>query len=123
MAYKSGDDRITLLGVKLYPRIGTTPEERGKPQECEADLTVWGDFEPAAAMDSVDKSIDYCRLLEELQGVAAAQEYELVETLAYKIVRTILRQFPANRVTVKLRKWPAALRDQIDCVEIEVEES
>ena len=122
MARKTRDDRITLAGVRIFPRIGTTPEERSNPQECELDLTIWGNFESAADADSLDKSIDYCRVLEEVQKIAGASEYALVESLGYSISRTILLKFSANRVNVQLRKRPVVLLDQIEYIEIEVEE-
>ena len=123
MVRRTWDDRITLAGVKLRPRIGVTREERESPQDCEVELTVWSSFEAAAAADSIDRSIDYCQLLEAVQEIAGACEYNLVETLAYRIARKILQDFPVNRARVKLRKWPASLREQIDFVEVEVEES
>jgi 7,8-dihydroneopterin aldolase/epimerase/oxygenase len=122
LARKSRDDQIKLANVKLHPRIGVTLEERRNPQECEADLTIWGDFEAAAATDSIDKSIDYCRVLDEMHNVAGERDYVLIETLAYRITRSILQKFPINRVKIRLRKRPASLRNQIDFVEIEVEE-
>jgi 7,8-dihydroneopterin aldolase/epimerase/oxygenase len=122
LARRSRNDRITLAGIQINPRIGTTAEERTTPQDCEVDLSVWGDFEAAAATDSLDKSVDYCRLLSLVQEIAHMQEYELVETLAYKVVRTVLQKFPVNRANVKLRKQPAGLRGQIHFVEVEVEE-
>jgi dihydroneopterin aldolase len=117
------EDKITVSGVKIKPRIGTTPEERETPQECEADLTIWGDFEGAAAMDSLENSIDYCRVLETVQKAAGSRAYNLLETLAYRIVRSVLQDFPVSRARVKLRKRPAALLGKIDFVEVEVEES
>ncbi len=122
MARKIREDRITLAGAKLYPRIGTTPEERSAPQECQADLTIWGDFKAAAATDSLDSSIDYCRVLSVAQETARRQEYCLLETLAHQLARNILQQFPINRVCVKLRKRPASLMGEIDFVEVEMEE-
>ncbi len=116
-------DRITISGIKLNPRIGTTREERESPQECQADLVLWGDFEAAASTDSLDRSVDYSRVLSIVQQIAAAREYNLVETLAYGIVRGVLQNFPVNRVAVKLRKRPASLSGQIDFVEVETEDS
>ena len=84
---------------------------------------MWGDFEAAAATDSLDKSIDYCQVLLTVQQTAQALEYNLLEALAYRIVRAVLQGFPVSRVRIKLRKRPAVLLDQIDHVEIEVEES
>ncbi len=103
-----------LAGVKIYPRIGTTQEERSSPQECQADLVLWGDFEAAASTDSLDKSVDYSRVLSVVQQTARAQEYNLLETLAYKTVRNVLQNFPVDRVSIKVRKRPASLLDQID---------
>jgi dihydroneopterin aldolase len=116
-------DRIKLSGVKLYPRIGTTPQERASTQECVADLVLWGDFEAAASTDSLDKSVDYTRVLAVVSDTALAQEYNLVETLAYAVVRNVLRAFPLDRVRVNLRKQPASLADRLAFVEVEVEES
>ena len=116
------DDSITLAGIKIYPRIGVTSQERSTPQECEADLTIWDNFEAAASRDCLDNSIDYSRLLAAVRAIASAGEYSLVETLAYRIVRGTLQSFPVNRVRVKIRKRPLSLQDQIDYVEVQVEE-
>jgi 7,8-dihydroneopterin aldolase/epimerase/oxygenase len=116
-------DRITLSSVKLHPRIGTSPEERSSSQECEADIILLGDFESAAATDSLSNSLDYTRVLSVVQQTAEAQEYNLVETLAYRIMRNVLQNFPVSRVCVKVRKRPASLLDQINFVEVEIEGS
>jgi len=118
---KKQDDRITLAGIRIFPKIGVTVEERSEPQECEADVTIWDNFEGAASQDSVESSIDYCQLLEAVQETASAGEYSLVETLAYKMMHNILQGFPVDRVKVIIRKHPVSLQDQINYVEIEVE--
>ena len=123
MPTRSREDRITLAGIKLRPRIGVTPGERRLPQPCEADLTIWGNFEAAATTDSLDKAIDYTRLLELVFATAHAREYNLLESLAYRIAREILQAFPARRVGVRVRKRPAALVDKVDHIEIEMFES
>ena len=123
MTQKKHQDRLSLSGIKIYPQIGVTVEERSTPQECEADLTIWNNFEGAASQDSIESSIDYCRLLELVRETAAEGEYSLVETLAYKIVRKILQEFSVDRARVKIRKRPVSIKDQVNYVEIEVEES
>jgi len=123
LTQRMDDDRMTLSGVKIYPRIGVTPEERNAPQECAADLTLWGHFEAAAASDDLNLSIDYCAVLSAVQNIAVAREYRLLETLAYAIARTVLRNFSIARVRVKVRKRPESLLGQLDFVEVEVEET
>lgn len=123
MTRNKREDRITLAGIKLFPRIGVTPEERSVPQQCDADLTIEDNFEGAAAQDSLDNSIDYSAVLSAVQKTAHTGEFSLLETLAYRIVRLVLQEFPVKRASVKIRKRPAGLADQIDYVEVEVEES
>jgi dihydroneopterin aldolase len=123
MVRKARDGSITISRIRLRARIGTTPEERQAPQECEADLTVWSNFEAAAATDLLDRSVDYCRILENARQIAAEREYNLVETLAYAIVRSTLEKFGISRARIRLRKRPAGLLEHIDHIEVEVEES
>ncbi len=123
MAHKTWEDRILLAGIKINPRLGVTVEERSTPQECQADLAIWGDFEAAASTDSLDKSIDYSQVLSAVRQTACACEYSLLETLAYKIVRNVLQSFPVSRARIRLRKRPASMIGEIDFVEVEVEES
>jgi dihydroneopterin aldolase len=123
LARKTSEDQIMLGGVRIYPCLGVTQEERNTPQQCQADLILWGDFKAAAATDSLDGSIDYCQVLSTVQQTASACEYSLLETLAYAIVRNVLKNFPVSRARVKLRKRPANLLKDIDFVEVEIEES
>jgi dihydroneopterin aldolase len=114
--------RISLFGVRLNPRIGVSPGERRLPQPCEADVTLWGDFEPAANTDSLEKAVDYSRVLRTVDEAAHVREYNLVETLAREIARSVLQEFPVEKVGVRVRKRPAALSGKIDYVEVELEE-
>ncbi len=123
MTPRSPGDRITLSRVRLHPRIGVTDGERKTPQACEADVTVWGDFEAAASTDAIEKALDYSRILATVVAVADQREYNLLETLAYRLARKVLQDFPAHRVGVRVRKRPASLIGQLDFVEVEVEQS
>ena len=100
-----------------------TPEERAAPQECQADVVIDGDWSEAAVDDDLARSIDYCLIIEKVRAVAAAREYVLLETLACAIAQSVLADFSVGNVNVKVRKRPAVLRDMLDFVEIEIEES
>lgn len=115
------EQRITLARVKLRPRIGVTPGERRQPQQCDADVTLWGDFESSAHTDSLDKAVDYGAVLAAVLDVAHAREYNLIESLAHAIARRVLSAFPVRRVGVRLRKYPASLAAGLDSVEVEFE--
>lgn len=121
MEHNKHADRITLSGVKIYPHIGVTAEERASPQECYLDLRISGDFKAAAETDSLDKSIDYCQIFAAVQETASGREYQLLETLAYAIIQKVLKNFPVVQTRVKIRKRPAILADKLDYVEMEIE--
>jgi dihydroneopterin aldolase len=118
---KKHADRITLSGVKIYPRIGVTSEERAAAQECQADLMVWGDFKAAAETDCLDHSVDYCQIVDAVHEIVAEREYQLLEALAYAIIQRVLNTFPVLKTRVKIRKRPAILIDKLDYVEVELE--
>jgi dihydroneopterin aldolase len=115
-------DRLMLANIRLMPRIGVTPGERRQPQLCQADVTVYGDFEAAATSDELDKALNYSLIHERVIETAHAREYNLLEALAYRIARDIRSAFPATKVNVRLRKRPASLSDKLDFIEVEVEE-
>jgi dihydroneopterin aldolase len=116
------EDRITLAGIKIRPRIGVTPGERRLPQPCQADIIIFGDFEAAASTDSLDRAINYSQVLSTVLEATNAREYNLLETLAYSLGRAILQSFPARRVVVKVRKRPMTLVEKLDFIEVEVEQ-
>ena len=116
------EDEITLAGIRISARIGTTPEERSSPQECTADLTITGSFADAAEADALDRSVDYTRVLALVLETAAAREYNLVETLAYRIVRAVLQSFSSPGAH-QAQKTPAVMSGVVDFVEVKVEES
>ncbi len=122
MSGKSKNDRLALVGVKLRPRIGVTPGERRLPQLCSADITVWGSFDAAAATDDLTVALDYTRILAKTIEVAHGREFNLVETLAYELARTVLESFPVEHVNVKVRKQPAQLAGELDYIEVETDQ-
>lgn len=115
-------DRITLAGIKIRPRIGVTPGERRLPQHCQADVVIYGDFEAAASTDALDRAINYSGVLATVLDTVNAREYNLIETLAYSLGRAVLQAFPAQRVVIRVRKRPMSLVEKVDFIEIEVEQ-
>jgi len=112
-------DRLRLSGIRTFPRIGVTEAERAMPQECEADVEIFGDWGAAAASDDLERSIDYSLVVEKVREVAAAREYRLLETLAYAVLDCVCAGFPVAGAAVRIRKRPVGLREKLDFVEVE----
>ena len=61
------------------------------PQRVVVDIELKGDFSAAAASDDLADAVDYRSVCARAVDMAAASEYRLVETLADRIGRAVLR--------------------------------
>jgi 7,8-dihydroneopterin aldolase/epimerase/oxygenase len=113
-------DRISIVGMKLQPRIGVTPGERRLPQSIVAHVSVWGDFEAAGRVDQLSRTVNYSDVFRLVREVSGIREFNLLEALAYEVGRAILERFGVQRVSVRLEKRPASVADEIHHVEVEV---
>jgi 7,8-dihydroneopterin aldolase/epimerase/oxygenase len=120
---RSHDGKIVLSGIRIRPRLGVDALERSIPQDCEADITICGDYEAAASTDDLSKALDYTQVIEKVVDIANCREYCLLETLTYSITRGVLQAFPAGKVLVRVRKRPVTLAGKLDYVQVELEES
>jgi 7,8-dihydroneopterin aldolase/epimerase/oxygenase len=118
-----GSGKVLLSGIKIRPNLGVDAAERNVPQDCEADVAVWVNCKTAATTDELNRGLDYRLILKKVLEIAESREYSLLETLAYLITVGILHAFPVAKVSVKVRKRPAALAGLLGYVEVEVEES
>lgn len=105
------NDRIHLIEAHLACQIGTSAEERSRPQDLILDVTLETDLRPAALSEDINDTINYCDVLTVLSGIARSREWILIESLAESMCAAVLAQFPAESVRILLRK-PAALRDR-----------
>jgi 7,8-dihydroneopterin aldolase/epimerase/oxygenase len=117
------NDKVLLSGIRIRPHLGVDASERNIPQDCEADVAIWGDCEAGASTDDLSKALDYTQILAKVLEIADCREYVLLETLAYSITKGVLQAFPVAKVLVKVRKRPASLAGKLDFIQVEIEES
>ncbi len=113
-------DRIHLNGISFLARIGTTEAERAEPQGLLLDLVLDLDLEAAANTDDLALTVDYVKLIEEVEQTAGQSEYQLIETLAQRICRTVLENPRINEVQARLHKFPAVLKGKVTSVSVEM---
>lgn len=106
-------DSLRLLDIECRSRIGVTPEERVRPQSIRVDLDLSLDLEAAGNSDAIDLTVDYVRVVDRVQAIAAKKEYLLVEALARTLCRSLLEENPIDRVQVTVRKRPEALKGKL----------
>jgi|SRR5712692_491360 dihydroneopterin aldolase len=102
---------LVIEGIRFRCVIGVNEDERGRVQELVASLSVEVDFDTAAASDSIRDTVDYRTLTRGLIAAGERSHFQLLETLAAHLARSILHQFPGvAEVRVELEK-PGALSD------------
>ena len=112
-------DKIIITGFPVDAVIGTFPEERRQPQRLIFDLTVCGDFSAAGKTDTLEGTVNYRRLEEQLIGLVEKSNFYLLEALAEKTAELCLSFPEVAGVTVRIVKPAAALRGEKIAVEIE----
>ena len=112
-------DKIIITGFPVDAVIGTFPEERRQPQRLIFDLTVCGDFSAAGKSDTLEGTVNYRRLEEQLIGLVEKSNFYLLEALAEKTAELCFTFPEVTVVTVRIVKPAAALRGEKIAVEIE----
>jgi dihydroneopterin aldolase len=83
-------DRIELRGLRLTAIVGVLPEERERAQPIRIDLDLGVDLTAATTSDSLDDTVDYGAVCDEVAEVVTRAEPQLLERLAGLITDSVL---------------------------------
>ena len=97
-------DAIELRGLRVMAYCGILPEERERRQPFEIDVDVELDLLSAAASDDLENTIDYGRLVADIEQLAIEVRYGLLERFASEIAASVLRHDKASSTRVTIRK-------------------
>ena len=98
--------RILLTGIAASGRHGANPGERDAPQAFVVDL----DVEVEVDGDELAATADYRALAVVARTAVAGGSFDLLETLAAEVARTVLESAPAARRVRAVVHKPAAAR-------------
>lgn len=102
--------KIEITQIECESRIGTTPEERKKPQKLLIDLILFLDITAAAQKDDMGLTADYWKLERLTRNLASKGERRLAERLAWEIALHVLDEEPQiDAVTVRVHKTPKVM--------------
>jgi len=111
-------DRIFIDSMRLKCKIGVTVDERREPQDVIVDVSLILDLERAAKSNSLDDTVNYREIMQQVSAFVLAGEFTLLEGLAEGIASLTLASFRAERVSVRVRKGKYANEPSVG-VEIE----
>ncbi|MCH8283113.1 MAG: dihydroneopterin aldolase [Chloroflexi bacterium] len=100
----AGRDQIHLDGMVFFGRHGARVEERTLGQQFEVDVTIHADLSASRSSDRLADTIDYGDVHATVQEVIEGPGLNLLERLADEIASRILARFPADAVTVRVKK-------------------
>ena len=99
-------DKIHIEQLDVFTRIGVLEEERANPQRLTVSISLWPYQQTSDLADHIERSVNYSTVAEETKNFVRDQSVNLVETLADRLASHLLKNFPIQKVTIELRKFP-----------------
>jgi len=97
-------DIIYLSDLKIETVIGVYDWEREIKQNVILDLEMGTDIRRAAETDNIDDTLNYKAVSKRVIDFVEQSEFELVETLAERVVAIIREEFSVPWVRLRLNK-------------------
>ena len=97
-------DRLSIVGLEIWAKVGCTPEERAFPQKLEIDVDLFLPLARAGTRDDLSATVDYAALAAALKEVLETGEFRLAEAVAERAAALVLKRFPVRRVETRVRK-------------------
>jgi dihydroneopterin aldolase len=102
-------DEIHIADLEISTRIGVPEQERAAPQRLTVNISFWPYQQTRDVADNIANTVNYSVVADETKRFVRDQSLSLIETLADRLANHLLTNFPLQKVTVELRKFP--LRD------------
>lgn len=97
-------DRIFLEAMVFQGTHGVLQEEQVNPQPFEVDVDLTLNLQPAGLSDDLARTIDYTAVYDACRQIVESTRFNLIEALAEAIAHELLADYPADEVTVRIRK-------------------
>jgi dihydroneopterin aldolase len=113
-------DKIRLNQMQFYGYHGVSTAERETGRRFEIDCELEVDLADAGHTDQLADTIDYGRVYEVIRKITEGQAFSLLEGLAQELASTLLAEFPAYRVTLRVRKLHPPIAGAVGSIEVEL---
>ena len=113
-------DRIFLEGIKFHGYHGLTRSEREIGVRLAVDVSLELDLEASGRSDGVGDTLDYRKVHQRVMELGQAKSHRLLESFAVALLDILMEEFPADRVTVRVRKETPVLNGIVDSVGVEL---
>lgn len=113
-------DAIRLNNISLFAHHGIAPQERELGQRFFLDIELGADLSAAARQDELARSIDYEAVYHAAAAAFTTPACRLLEHAAWQVMTALFQQFPAQEITVRIRKPSPPIDGVLDAAEVEL---
>ena len=113
-------DRIFIEGIRFHGYHGLTRMEREVGVRLSVDVNLWVCLEGSGNSDELAGTLDYREVHRRVVELGRGRSHRLLESFGLTVVHMLLDEFPADRVTVRVRKETPVLDGIVDSVGVEI---
>lgn len=113
-------DTIELQGLSLECVLGVFPDERNREQPVRVDLRMGLDLTPAGRSASIQDTIDYDRVANEIAALLRFRQYRLLENAAHEVAAMLFGVHPALEEVELLLTKPQALTGRAQAAAVRI---
>ena len=116
-------DVIFIEGIKFHGYHGLTRMEREIGVRLAVDVRLRVDLERSGRNDAFEDTLDYRRVHQRVIEMGRGRSHKLLESFAWELIKTLMDEFPAEAVTIRVRKETPVLDGIVDSVGVEMTRS
>ena len=113
-------DAIRLENIALFAHHGVTPQEQKLGQRFYVDVELTCDLTAAAREDDLSQTSDYEGVYHTVVAAFTGRPDQRLEGSGWAVMTALFQKFPAEEITVRLRKPSAPIDGILDTVEVEL---
>jgi len=114
------NDKIVIKGLHCSIRLGVKKEEQEVRRNCELDLSIYFDLSAAAETDNLDLTVNYSKVIDLIQQLAAEVRYKLLESFAYRLFEEVFAHTQARRIDLRVKKMNPPIEGRFRYVGVEL---
>src|ERR1700751_2672377 len=99
-------DEIHIEQLEVSSVIGVSEHERKAPQRLTINISFWPRRQTRDMEDKIGETINYAIRTEQTQKFVHGQAVNRIETLADRLAAHLLKNFPIQKITLEIRKFP-----------------
>ena len=97
-------DKIIIKNARFQCNLGVSEEERKKKQEILIGIEIFLDITKAAKNDSIEQTVNYSDIYEQISDLLKNKKFKLIETVAERTANLILKNLGTKKVTLIIKK-------------------